>query len=473
MQSENKAKILLKNTALYTISSFGSKIFSFLIVPLYTYYLSTKEFGTYDTIYSMVALIAPMCVLAIHEGLLRWLLKSDEDDKIVANTGMTLYILFITVFDFICIIIFRFVHWPYATLFIACLTSNTLIDVMQFTSRGLKKNMIFAISGMIQTFVMLGLNVLLVVFFRKGISGMLISYCLSQFSAAGYIIICIRKLISFKNYRFDINLAKSMLIYSIMLVPNNISWWIMNSSSRLMLTALVGSAFTGVYSIACKFPSIVTMIHTIFYRAWQEQAVLEYDSKSRDQYYSQVFNMYMRFAFCIILVLIPMSKLYIVYTMSTEFKKAYMYMGILMVASLFNAFSSFYGTGYISAKDTKNVTLTTAAGAVVSIVLNVALIGLIKIWAVCISTLVGYAVTMVLRIIQTRKYFKIIVKWYEFFGLLAVSLLFSILVCLKDNITAWIMLVIAVILTFVINKDVMVIIIRKFKDKVNKSNGKN
>lgn len=47
-------------------------------MPLYTYYLTTEEFGTYDTIISFMNLLAPICILAIHEGLLRWLLKSNE-----------------------------------------------------------------------------------------------------------------------------------------------------------------------------------------------------------------------------------------------------------------------------------------------------------------------------------------------------------------------------------------------------------
>ena len=46
----SKAKKLIQNTMLYTISNFGSKIFTFLIVPLYTYYLTTSEYGTYDTV---------------------------------------------------------------------------------------------------------------------------------------------------------------------------------------------------------------------------------------------------------------------------------------------------------------------------------------------------------------------------------------------------------------------------------------
>ena len=72
MEQSREAR-LVKNTIIYTISNFGSKVLTFLIVPLYTYYLTTEEFGTYDTIISFMNLLTPICILAIHEGLLRWL----------------------------------------------------------------------------------------------------------------------------------------------------------------------------------------------------------------------------------------------------------------------------------------------------------------------------------------------------------------------------------------------------------------
>ena len=69
----------------------------------------------------------------------------------------------------------------------------------------------------------------------------------------------LRDCIDIKEIRFNKKLALSMLAYSIMLVPNNISWWVMNTSDRLMLTAMSGAAVTGIYSLANKFPSIVTI----------------------------------------------------------------------------------------------------------------------------------------------------------------------------------------------------------------------
>lgn len=451
----SKAKKLLQNTMLYTISNFGSKIFTFLIVPLYTYYLTTSEYGTYDTVYSMIALIMPMCILAVHEGLLRWLLKSEEEDSTIAYTGFTLYFLFIAFTDIFLFLLFGIWRWEFSNLFILCLTTSTLNEVMQFSTRGVKRNIPFAISGVIQTLVMLALIILFVIVLRVGIRGMLLSLAISQLISSAYLIVSIKDVFIKNKYIFNKALARDMMLYSVLLVPNNISWWVMNSLDRLMLTAMIGSAFTGIYSIACKFPSLLNMVHMIFYRAWQEQAVMEYDSKTRDEYYTRIFGVYLRLGFCMVLLLIPVSKIYIMLFMNTEFKEAYMYLGILMLGSLFSSFSSFYGTGYVSAKDTKNATLTTTIGAAINCLINLLFINLIGIWAACFSTLIGYLVTWVVRIKQTKKYFNIKVNWKEFYILLSITVVFAYLVTLDNILSVALMIVFATIITVAVNKDLI------------------
>lgn len=448
----NKAKKLVKNTGLYIISNFGSKILTFLIVPLYTYYLTTSEYGNYDTIYSLIVLITPMCILAIHEGLLRWLLRSEEEDATVAYTGFTLYIIFIALTDISLFVFFANWKWELSNLFILCLTTSTLNEVMQFSIRGVKRNLPFAISGVIQTLVMLTLNICFVIILRAGIKGMLLSLAISQSISSIYLICSFKSLFTKKKYVFNKVLAKEMLLYSMLIVPNSISWWVMNSSDRLMLTTMIGSSFTGIYSIACKFPSLITLVHTIFYRAWQEQAVLEFDSKTRDEYYTRIYSVYLRLGFCMVLLFIPVSKIYILLFMSKDYKEAYIYLGVLMLGSLFSAFSSFYGTGYVSAKDTKNASLTTAIGAVVNCLINLLFINLIGIWAACLSTLIGYLVTWVVRIKQTKKYFNIEVNWKEFFVFLSISVVYAYLVTLDNEFCLGLMIVFAILIAIVANR---------------------
>ena len=187
MEQSREAK-LVKNTLIYTVSNFGSKVLTFLIVPLYTYYLTTEEFGTYDTIISFMNLLAPICILAIHEGLLRWLLKSNEEHGDILGSGLGLLFTFINLTDTITFVVCSIFRWKYTFVFIALLTAFALHNCFQFIARGEKENKVFAISGIIYTMVMLSLNILFVMVFRFGVQGMLWSMTLAYCSDVLYLI---------------------------------------------------------------------------------------------------------------------------------------------------------------------------------------------------------------------------------------------------------------------------------------------
>ena len=194
--------------------------------------------------------------------------------------------------------------------------------------------------------------------------------------------------------------------------------------------------------------------------------MLEYDSETRDEYYTKIFNSYMKLAGCLVLLLIPFSKLVIVYLMDESYIIAYKYIGILYIGSLFSSFSGFYGTGYISAKDTKNAMNTTMIGALVNIAINIILMKSIGIWAACISTLFGYMVVWLIRVKQTKKYFTIKVNWKVLALLIALSTFASVMICYDSNILTMALLAIFSCVGIAVNKELLINLYKGIKRKV-------
>lgn len=63
---------LIKNMGLLTISSFGSKLLSFFLVPLYTSILTTKDYGIYDVFNTTIMLLIPILTSGMLEAVLRF-----------------------------------------------------------------------------------------------------------------------------------------------------------------------------------------------------------------------------------------------------------------------------------------------------------------------------------------------------------------------------------------------------------------
>ena len=103
---KKKNKSLVKNIGLFTIGSFGSKIISFLMVPLYTAVLSTSEYGTVDLMMSTVQLLIPILLLSIQDAILRFGMDDNFEKEDVISTSFNI-ILKAILFLFVGIIILK------------------------------------------------------------------------------------------------------------------------------------------------------------------------------------------------------------------------------------------------------------------------------------------------------------------------------------------------------------------------------
>ena len=81
-----KYKYLFKNIGIMTISNFGTKILSFLMVPLYTNLLSTSEYGTYDLYQTTLFLFVPILSLNIADAIMRF--SMDKNQKLEEIIGI-------------------------------------------------------------------------------------------------------------------------------------------------------------------------------------------------------------------------------------------------------------------------------------------------------------------------------------------------------------------------------------------------
>ena len=243
-----------------------------------------------------------------------------------------------------------------------------------------------------------------------------------------------------------------MIKYSLQLMPNSISWWITSYADRFMIKMFLGMSMNGIYAIAAKFPSALSMITSIFYSAWQEQAILTYDDENRDEYYSKIFAQYYKALFCIILMAIPLTKVVINYTMTQEFHSASKYIGFLYLAGVFQAFSAFYGTGYLSTRQTRGAMTTTIVGAIMNVVINALFMPKYGLQIAGFSTFFSYVTVWGLRIFQTRKYFRIYIRWGKFSAIFMLVIAMIIASIKGDGIQNILLFVGAVFVSIIINQ---------------------
>ncbi|HES9703191.1 TPA: oligosaccharide flippase family protein [Streptococcus pneumoniae] len=388
----SKYKELAKNTGIFALANFSSKILIFLLVPIYTRVLTTTEYGFYDLVYTTIQLFVPILTLNISEAVMRFLMKDGVSKKsvfsiavldiFIGSIAFALLLLVNNLFSLSDLIsqysIYIFVIFVFYTL------NNFLI---QF-SKGIDKIGVTAISGVISTAVMLAMNVILLVVFDWGLLGFFIA------NVCGYVIPCIYivsrlRLWELFEIKIDKKLQWEMVYYALPLVLNILSWWVNNTSDRYIVTAIVGIQASAIISVAYKIPQILSTISAIFIQSWQISAIKIQEYKSDTTFVSNMLLYYnallLIIASGIILFVKPISNI----LFGISFYSAWELVPFLIISSLFNAISGCIGAIMGAKMDTHNIAKSALVGMIANIILNIVLTFLMGPQGITISTLIA------------------------------------------------------------------------------------
>lgn len=388
----SKYKELAKNTGIFALANFSSKILIFLLVPIYTRVLTTTEYGFYDLVYTTIQLFVPILTLNISEAVMRFLMKDGVSKKsvfsiavldiFIGSIAFALLLLVNNLFSLSDLIsqysIYIFVIFVFYTL------NNFLI---QF-SKGIDKIGVTAISGVISTAVMLAMNVILLVVFDWGLLGFFIA------NVCGYVIPCIYivsrlRLWELFEIKIDKKLQWEMVYYALPLVLNILSWWVNITSDRYIVTAIVGIQASAIISVAYKIPQILSTISAIFIQSWQISAIKIQEDKSDTTFVSNMLLYYnallLIIASGIILFVKPISNI----LFGISFYSAWELVPFLIISSLFNAISGCIGAIMGAKMDTHNIAKSALVGMIANIILNIVLTFLMGPQGITISTLIA------------------------------------------------------------------------------------
>jgi len=417
----NQYKSLIKNSFLFAIGSIGSKAISFFMLPLYTRMLTTSDYGQLDVLQTTISLLIPLITFQAIEAVFRYSvdMRENKSASSVLMNGILLC-LFGMLISLLLFPVFARIE-PFSTyllFFYLILFFSMMNGVLKQFVRGLGKIKIFVVSDLAYTASFVTFNIIFLVYLKMGLKGYFLSMVLAHLITT-FILLVFGSVFKYLNFKsFDKSFMKTMLIYSIPLIPNGLMWWVMNVSDRYILTYFLGFDATGIYSVSYKFPSLITLMNSIFFMAWQLSAMQEYGKEGYDNFYKNIFGVLSSFLLLITAVVLLILKPLMSVFVADAFYESWKYVPLLLVGTVFQAFSSFFGTNYTASKKTKGAFTTSVYGAIVNIGINLLLIPIWGIQAAAFSTMLAYLTMWLLRLFDTKKFVKIKIDWK--------SLIFSI-----------------------------------------------
>lgn len=418
---DKRYKYLIKNTGILTISNFASKILVFLLVPLYTSILSTEEYGIYDLIVSTVSLVYPILTLNIVDAVMRYSMDREVNKNNAAWIGFRYIIVSISVMAIgltLCRYIsnFEIIHGLENFIF-AYYVSYIIYQYFVQLSKGLEKVSTMAVAAILCTVVMLAGNILFLLVFKWTLKGFLLANILSLALPDIYFIVKLDYINFIKTARFDCNLKKEMLRYSIPLIFSTLGWWINSASDRYVVTFICGLGANGILAVAYKIPGIINTVFGMFGQAWQISVIKEYGEKNSKKFYSDSFIIinFMMCTGCAVLMLLSKPLAEILY--AKEFYNAWQYAPFLLVSTVFNTLSGLIGPILSAAKNSGAMAKSAFYGASINIILNIVLVYLAGIQGAAVATSIAAFVIYLVRKKAVKneliidKYYKIIIMW--------------------------------------------------------------
>lgn len=399
----SKGKELVKNTGILFIGKISTQFVSFLLLPLYTAKLSTEAYGTLDLYTTVANILIPILSLQLEQAVFRYLLTAEEDECKVLSSTTVYLILASFVMMIIYIPVTRIVSIEYAGLVLTYYIVYLFSTVIQQVPRGYGNYPLFTLVSFLSSTVSIVFSVLFICAFNKGIEGILTARIISGLFVIIFTAVCSGIINKIKLRYFSWSCLKSMARYSIPLVFNQLGSWVVNYSDRVIIIAILGVNMNGIYAVASKFFSLITSITNIYNIAWTESVTKALNDKDRNNYYNKIFSITIDLFFLATMGVTCGIGILFKYFINENYDLAYYQIPILVFAALFSALSANVGSVYIAYKKTREISITTLLTAVINIIVHLALIKFVGLYAASISTLVAFAVMFFYRIYRLRE----------------------------------------------------------------------
>jgi O-antigen/teichoic acid export membrane protein len=466
----NKKKSLFKNSGIIFVGKFSTQLISLVLLPLYTTFLSPKEYGLIDLIVTYVALLVPVVTVQMELAGFRFLVdarNNDKEKKAVISNIMQIILSISAIFSFIYLILGRFIDIPYENIILFNILASIFTNIFLQFSRGLGDNKKFAIASVVNAVSVLIMNIIFVIVLKLGLQGVILSFAIANAVSAIYLFT------SLKLYRYidlrhsDRKLKYKLLHFSLPLIPNGLSWWIISVSDRTIISIFLGLAANGLYAVSAKYAGVYSSIFAIFSLALVESVSMHINAKDSDEFISDIYNTNLKIFGSFGILLIALSPFIFNIFVGSQFRDAIMYVPILILAAFFNAIVGIYSAVYVAKKLTKKVAVTSIVAALINIVLTLGFVKLFGIYAAAAATAVAYLAMAVYRHHDIRS---IVSIKYDKKVLLKVIIAYAVIIALfyvRTTLTNIISLALALLVSISMNKSTIYKIVSMTKTRLS------
>lgn len=412
MDKDTRGKKFVKDLGIYAIGNLGAKMITFLLIPLYTHYITdTAEYGFYELAQTISFCFIPLLSCQLTDGGFRFLLETKDVGRHKAIISyitklLTRNAIILVVLSIVFGLLFPTRHLEYI---IAYGIFQTVYEVCVQLIRGLGHTKFFVLAGIINAIVTAVLGVTFLAGFGMGIEGIFISVISAKIVTVFLINWRLHLWRDYVSSKYiDKFISTDLLKYSLPLIPVGLGWWFLSANNQFFIERYLGLTETGFYGVVCKFTGILYVLCFIFYQTWQQNAIEQYNSPDRNLFFSKVFNNYL-FALCALVSIFPYAvRFNYGWLVGANYQESSQYLFLNSLYVIAFSLAAFFEIAYQCAKRTARILPSLILAIVISVLCNLLLVEWLQVNGVILSSIIACTSLLIYRIIDTRKYIRIV-----------------------------------------------------------------
>jgi O-antigen/teichoic acid export membrane protein len=444
-------KNLFKQTAIYGLATVLPRMFSFLLVPLYTDLLPKAAYGKVNIIFAWMIFFNVILAYGMETTFFRFYNNETNKKSVIETTTVSIFwstLLFL----FPALLLKNYladlsgIDVQYIIYTIWILVLDALVIVPFSKLRAYQRPMIYAVIKIGNVVVNLSLNVFFLIYLPKIAQANPDSFLGSLYTEnfeIGYIFVSniIASLLTFivlspnyfhVNWQFDFNLWKRMMRYGLPIMIAGIAFAINEQFDKILLGKLlpanIAEAEVGVYSACYKLGLFMVLYRTAYTLGIEPFFFSHSKNENAPQTYATITKYFVIFGSFILLSVIVFADI-LKYLMirDSSYWEAMKVVPLIILANFFLGIYTNLSVWYKLIDKTYIGAYISIVGAIVTLVLNFLLIPTMSYYGSAIATIAAYGTMMSISYFLGNKYYPIPYDIKKITGYLGLSILFSII----------------------------------------------
>lgn len=410
--NRDQIKLFLENFLVYGLGGMISKFIPLVMLPVITrLYPSSEYIGLNDLSTTFISLASALAVCGMYDAMFRLFFDKEgiEGQKAVCSTALIfvaassifLTVLCLTFRDFVADFYFGGEKYEYLVVITVLgflLTSTN--QIISAPTRIQNKRKVFLVTNTISPLISYSVAIPLIL---EGyyIISMPLATIISGLTIGISFSILNKKY--FQLNMFNKQILKDLMKIGIPLLPNFIVYWIYNSADKVMITQLIGTSYTGIYSVASRIGHISNLIYIAFSGGWLYFAYSTMNNEDQVQLKSDLFEYLGAISFACTVLVMGFSKIGFRILFTNEYIQGYITVPYLFLSPLLLMLYQVIANQFTIVKKTYLNLLALSIGAILNLALNYLLINAIGIEGASIATVSGYIVSISVCILLLRR----------------------------------------------------------------------